>query len=78
MDYQTLINIGAGSALGIMGWFARQLWDAVQDLRNDLAKLREELPKVYITKDDFKDGVTELKQILISIDAKLDRKMDKP
>ncbi|MFA7291826.1 MAG: hypothetical protein WC023_06215 [Rhodocyclaceae bacterium] len=78
MDYQTLINIGAGTALSIIGWFARQLWDAVQELRNDLAKLREELPKVYITKDDFKDGISELKHLLIAIDAKLDRKQDKP
>jgi predicted nucleic acid-binding Zn-ribbon protein len=77
MDYQTLINLGAGTALSIMGWFARELWQAVKDMREDIAKLREELPKTYITKDDFKDGVSEIKQMLIAIDAKLDRKQDK-
>jgi uncharacterized coiled-coil DUF342 family protein len=60
-----------------MGWFARELWQAVKDLRDDVSKLREELPKTYITKDDFKDGVNELKQLLIAIDTKLDRKQDK-
>ncbi len=78
MDYQTLINIGAGTALAVAGWFARQMWGAVNDLRGDLSKLREELPKTYITKDDFKDAVTELKTLLINIDSKLDRKADKP
>lgn len=78
MDFQTLINIGAGTALGVAGWFARQMWGAVTELRNDLAKLREELPKTYITKDDFKDAVSELKALLIAIDNKLDRKADKP
>ena len=78
MDYQTLINLGAGTALAVMGWFARELWQAVKDLRLDVAKLREELPKTYITKDDFKDAVSELKQLLIAIDLKLDRKIDKP
>ncbi len=78
MDYQTLINLGAGTALTIMGWFARELWSAVKDLREDVAKLREELPKTYITRDDFKDAVVELKQLLIAIDNKLDRKQDKP
>jgi hypothetical protein len=78
VDYQTIINLGAGTALTVVGWFARQLWGAVQQLRDDLAKLREELPKTYITKDDFKDAVRELKDLLIAIDAKLDRKQDKP
>jgi hypothetical protein len=77
MDYQTIINLGAGAALSALGWFARQLWEAVQGLRTDLAKLREELPKTYITKDDFKDAVSELKTLLIAIDNKLDRKADK-
>jgi uncharacterized coiled-coil DUF342 family protein len=77
MDYQTIINLGGGAALSLMGWFARELWQAVKDLRDDVSKLREELPKTYITKDDFKDGVNELKQLLIAIDTKLDRKQDK-
>jgi hypothetical protein len=77
MDLQTIINIAAGSALGVGGWFARRMWDAMDGLREDVAKLREELPKTYITKNDFKDGVYELKQLLIAIDAKLDRKQDK-
>jgi hypothetical protein len=77
MDYQTIINLGAGAALSALGWFARQLWEAVQGLRTDLAKLREELPKTYITKDDFKDAVFELKTLLVAIDNKLDRKADK-
>lgn len=78
MDLQTVINIGAGTALAVAGWFARQMWGAVDALRTDLAKLRESLPKTYITKDDFKDGITELKALLIAIDTKLDRKQDKP
>ena len=78
MDLQTVINLGAGTALGVAGWFARQMWGAVNELRTDLAKLREELPKTYLTRDDFKDGVHELKALLIAIDNKLDRKQDKP
>jgi hypothetical protein len=46
-------------------------------LKGDLSKLREELPKTYITKDDFREGVKELKSLLLAIDSKLDRKVDK-
>lgn len=77
MDLQTVINLGAGCALAVAGWFARQMWGAVNELRTDLAKLREELPKTYLTRDDFKDGITEIKQMLIAIDRKLDAKADK-
>ena len=77
MDFQTIINIGAGGALACIGWFARQLWDAVEGLRADVAKLREELPKTYITKDDFKEEAREIKDILRTINTKLDTKADK-
>ena len=77
MDLQTAINFGAACAIAVFGWFGRELWGAVKELRTDLAKLREELPKIYLTRDDFKDGVTELKQLLIAIDRKLDAKADK-
>ena len=75
---QTVINIGAGGALAVAGWFARQMWAAVDELRVDLARLREELPKTYLTRNDFKDGMHEIKSLLIQIDAKLDKKADKP
>lgn len=77
MDYQTLINVGSGTALAVMGWFARELWGAVKELRGDLSKLREELARDYLSKDDFKDAVRELRDLLVRIENKLDQKADK-
>lgn len=77
MDYQFLINIGAGTGLAIVGWFAKTLWNAVQELKTDLAKLREALPKEYVPKDDFKDFREELRQMFREISEKLDKKVDK-
>jgi hypothetical protein len=77
MDLQTVINVGGGSALTVIGWFARELWGAVKSLREDLSRLREEIAKDYVTKGDFKDAVKEMKDLLTSIDSKLDRKADK-
>jgi len=76
-EYQTLINLGAGSVLAAMGWFAKSLWDAVQELKRDLAKLREDLPIFYVRKDDFKDFRDELINVLHRIESKLDSKVDK-
>lgn len=74
---QTVINILLSVALSCGGWFGREVWGAVDKLRSDQSALREELPKTYLTKNDFKDGIGELKQLLIAIDLKLDKKADK-
>ena len=76
-DYQVIINIGAGTALAVMGWFARQIWDAVKELKRDLAEFREEVAKDYTRRDDFKDFAVEIRSMFREISEKLDRKADK-
>ncbi len=76
-NFQTIINWGAGGALTAMGWFARTLWQAVQDLKTDLAKLREELPKTYTPKDDFREAMNKIEVLFQRISDKLDEKADK-
>lgn len=76
-EYQTLINWGAGTALACLGWFARQLWDAVQSLKKDLATLREELAKDYVPKIEWRSDLSELRGLLQRIYDKLDEKADK-
>lgn len=77
MDSQTLINLAALCAMGILGWLANELWSAVKELKVDLAKLREEIPKEYIAKDAFKDGISRLEIMLVKIMDRLENKMDK-
>lgn len=64
MDTQSLLNLLFSSAGLILGWFLRELWAAVKDLKIDLAKLREELPKEYVAKDDYRQDVKELKDMI--------------
>jgi len=77
MEPQTILNALGGMVSVALGWFASQLWDAVKELKSDLAKLREQIPEKYIAKDDFKDGIKELKELLIALAEKLDTKQDK-
>ena len=77
MDWQNVINIGIGSLLAVGGWFARQLWDAVQKLKTDMSQLELSISDKYVRKDDFKDGIKELKDMLGKIFDKLDNKVDK-
>jgi hypothetical protein len=64
MDTQSLLNLLFSSAGLILGWFLRELWTAVKELKIDLAKLREELPKEYVTKNDYREDVKELKDMI--------------
>ena len=77
MAFQDVINLVGGVTLTVIGWFARELWSAVKELKNDLGNLREELPKTYAQKDDVKDGFKEIREILNDIYQELRRKADK-
>ena len=77
MDLQTLINLALTSFSLVVGWFARELWAAVKELKVDLAKLREELPKQYLAKDDYRDDIREIKDMLSKLFDRMDHKADK-
>ena len=77
MDNQHLINMFLGIGMTVVGWFARELWGAVKELRADLAALREDLPKEYVAKDDYREDIKEIKAMLAKIFEKLENKADK-
>jgi hypothetical protein len=77
MNSQDLINLAFGASASVLGWFARELWSAVKDLKSDLAKLREELPRNYVIRDDYKDDIREIKEMLTKLFDRLDHKADK-
>jgi hypothetical protein len=74
---QSVINFILMGISTVLGWFAREMWAAVKDLKVDLAKLREELPKNYIAKDDYRSDMHDIKDMLSKIFDKLENKADK-
>lgn len=77
MEPQTMINIVMGVLLAVAGWFCRQIWDAVKELREDLHRIEVDLPMHYIRRDEFSEGMREIKEMLGRIFEKLDAKADK-
>lgn len=76
-DFQTYLNWGGGAALSALGWFARQLWDAVSMLKNDLEILKVDMAKNYVPKEDYKEFTREIREMFRHISEKLDSKADK-
>jgi len=77
MQYQEVLNFVLATAMSVLGWFAKELWDAVKNLKSDISKLREELPKTYVAKDDYKLDLAEIKFMLNKIFDRLEGKQDK-
>ena len=84
MDFQFIINLGGAAALGVMGWFARQLWDSVKELKNDIANIRLHVSESYVKKsevDSFKQDMDKrfdrVEMLLDRLFDRLDQKVDK-
>lgn len=81
MDQQTFFNIAVGIILTGIGWFGRELWGSTKDLSKEVHDLQVELPKAYVSKEDFSTVIKELKTQINDgfnrLSDKLDGKMDK-
>ena len=77
MDYQQIINLVLGTVLATIGWFARQLWDATQNLKADIQKIEIELPTSYVRKDDMSQRFDRIEMLLDKLFEKLENKVDK-
>lgn len=76
MDQQ-LLNIIIMAAGGIAGFLLKVIWDAIQKLKDDLSALERNLASDYVRRNDYRDDMVEVKQMLHSIFDKLDSKVDK-
>ncbi len=77
MNIQDAFNALASVGLVCFGWFAREMWTAMKSMKEDIARLREELPKTYIPKTDLERIFERIDRKLDNISDKLDRKVDK-
>jgi hypothetical protein len=74
---QSTINLALSAALAIAGWFARQLWEAVKALKEDLHRIEANLPIDYVRKDDMDKRMDHIEDMFKRIYDKLDGKADK-
>jgi chaperonin cofactor prefoldin len=77
MDMNLIINIVLGVALSVGGWFVRQMWDAVQNLKSDIQRIEVELPTSYVRKADLDARLDKIDDMLEKLFDKLNTKADK-
>jgi hypothetical protein len=77
MEFQSLFNTLLGAAFIVIGWFARQLWDATQKLKEDLSDLELNISEKYVKKSEISARFDKIETILERLFEKLDSKEDK-
>ena len=77
MDTQLVVNLLGGAAVAVGGWFAREIWGAVKELRKDLHLIETDLPKTYVSKLDMDKRMDHIETMFQRIYDKLDGKADK-
>lgn len=77
METQAIINFVLLAAMGVGGWFAREVWGAVKELRADLHEIETNLPKEYVLKIDLDKRMEHIEHMFQRIYDKLDQKQDR-
>lgn len=74
---QSTINIIFTTAIGAAGWFARQLWEAVQVLKKDLHQLEVDLPVHYVRREELDKRMDHIETMFQRIYDKIERVEEK-
>lgn len=77
MDGQQVFNtlMSIGSIVG--GWVLKTIWDSIRDLKMEIRSLAVEVHQDFARRDDVKDAIKDIKEMLVRIFDKLDDKADK-
>lgn len=73
VDYQIAFNLAVGTTAFFGGWILNKIGTAIEKLDADV----RDMPKVYVTKVDYKDDLNKIDVMLNKIYDKLDHKVDK-
>jgi len=73
VETQQLFNIALGLAAFLGGWVLNNITKAIERLDLDVRAM----PSTYVSKDDYRRDIDEIKEMLAKIFDKLDTKADK-
>jgi hypothetical protein len=76
-DLQLMLTTLLGIFCGVLGWLGRELWSAVQKLRNDLSALEVRISADYVRYDRMQDVMNPINAKLDRIEEALTRKADR-
>lgn len=73
MDYQVMFNVAIALAGFIGGWVVNRVFALLDRIEADM----KSIPMQYVTKDDYREDIREVKEMLGAIFKRLENKADK-
>ncbi|MEN9900901.1 MAG: hypothetical protein RLZZ152_1945 [Pseudomonadota bacterium] len=73
MDTQQIINVALGLVAFLGGWVLNNITRTIERLDTDVRAM----PTNYVSKDDYRRDIDDIKEMLGKIFDKLDSKVDK-
>ena len=73
MEYQLIFNVGIALVGFIGGWMVNRVFVLLDRID---AEMRE-IPMQYVSKDDYREDIREVKEMLGAIFKRLENKADK-
>ena len=73
MDYQAAFNIAIMVAAAFGGWTLRSITNSLENLQRD----HKEMMNQFVRRDDYRDTLSEIREILGRIWDQLNQKEDK-
>jgi hypothetical protein len=77
MEYQAMFNFVGGILLVAIGWWCKEIWDSVKNLKTDIKALEIDLPKNYVSKKDIENRFDKIDATLERLFDRLENKADK-
>lgn len=78
LDWTTVLLGVLSLVCAVLGWLARELWDAVKELRRGVTELEVRITRDYITYDRLDRALQPVLEALSEIRNTLSQKVDKP
>lgn len=72
-----MFNFVGGAILVAVGWWCKEIWDSVKNLKEDIKQIEIDLPKNYVSKADIESRLDKIDATLERIFDKLEHKADK-
>jgi hypothetical protein len=77
MNLEQALIAALGCGFACLGWFAREMWSAVQTLKTELARLEVKISADFVRYDRMQDALGPVLEKLTRIEDTLQRKVDK-
>jgi SMC interacting uncharacterized protein involved in chromosome segregation len=77
MDIQQLFNVGASIIGSAAMWILKVIWDEIKALKEAQDNIQKDIAKQVVFKDDYRNDISDIKNMFNRILDKMDTKADK-